>query len=755
LTFAFLGLLLQATAILDPEQMVVKILQKKISDMKKMKVPLEKIEDIHFQGGLQPHFASKDGEFVVKSQLTEAVKNAEKMNHVIRDMQNEEDDFVSAVLDKLLKAAKSKAEELLNQAREMLKLLEGSDGEAKLAVSTILRQFGDTKEVVVEDQEPAAGQAGSGKTCGSKDITKHECGICQKVFPTGSKLQRHAETCKPFKCSGSHDHDGVNVHFNSFEEANNHFLAAGYDAEFRKDSGFVRNYKHYVCNRTGTYVAKKTTKKNVPCSAHLSITSSDNGARLSGCIAHDHENEAFAKRIPQHKKDHIVSLLQLEIPKKVILEKYCNLDDDDEGDKPILLEDIRRLEYMYIKPEKMRSDLQNLEEALKLPSVRAWNLDGVFSPNQFSPEVQNKYVESTEMVIISISELERANFRKNPGNVICDGTHNSNKNNYTLTCSHVLNRRQEGRVIFHTISPQENTEAYYQSFKVLKELEPEAWKKVHTLQSDMVHYPKLAYKRLEDEEVRWIACSWHFDQAMGRNISDPQEMADITKMKLERSKQELEMLLARHKKNYGESSYFQKHYGKIGKIARPENWSRAYTIGTITHTMHAESYHCHTKKDLSRYSAIAEELYFFVAAEKKILQRDKNIQKNIRNVKKSDAMVNFNQLHTSVEDYTVEAQDMGFKVTSNKTNSKNTVLPNNLHPCIGPECLVMCSQCPQTTAPCAHKYTCSCEHYTLMGICKHQHLMAQAGSTLTEAEVPMEGVEQERGEREKPPQEEQ
>ena len=85
------------------------------------------------------------------------------------------------------------------------------------------------------------------------------------------------------------------------------------------------------------------------------------------------------------------------------------------------------------------------------------------------------------------------------------------------------------------------------------------------------------------------ACNWHFLQAVSRRLGkDADEVNMIKEMQKQTDKTTLEHMLKEHAHLYGANSYFQENYGMEGKVAKPENWAKVYSLGGPETSMVAE-----------------------------------------------------------------------------------------------------------------------------------------------------------------------
>ena len=160
---------------------------------------------------------------------------------------------------------------------------------------------------------------------------------------------------------------------------------------------------------------------------------------------------------------------------------------------------------------------------------------------------------------------------------------------------HVLNDRGQGRTCLQALSTGETIETYKESFRVLREHQPEAFQKFKdtgTLVSDLAPAPCSGFEAVEGQKVKyWAICLWHLRQAVKRNLTGDEnesQRASIWSMILETDIDELNTKLLYHKRAYGgPNAYFYKNYGPEGQWP-PKLWSRAFNNGMVSTTMRAE-----------------------------------------------------------------------------------------------------------------------------------------------------------------------
>ncbi|XP_059098729.1 uncharacterized protein LOC131892878 isoform X2 [Tigriopus californicus] len=75
--------------------------------------------------------------------------------------------------------------------------------------------------------------------------------------------------------------------------------------------------------------------------------------QLLGCLTHSHRPQKQFLRIPKVKRDMLLSLMEIGVPKKVILDKYCSSENLDETEgKIVTLKDLDNFEKHHRKFRK-------------------------------------------------------------------------------------------------------------------------------------------------------------------------------------------------------------------------------------------------------------------------------------------------------------------------------------------------------------------------------------------------------------------
>ena len=262
-----------------------------------------------------------------------------------------------------------------------------------------------------------------------KETTR--CSKCLDTFSTIGSRKRHESGCsgesreERMACSKNHSHHMINREFSSFEEAKQWVKLMEFDQEFRKrDSS--SSHVLYTCRQNRPYDAKKTTCGNVKCDAKFRVSGSDTHGFVRGCLTHSHRFLARNKRISMLKKMELVSQLALKIPMDVILENNMYL----EGDRlTILRRDLQRLKDTFLSDGK--SEFESLKDVLLWEETRCFNFDKAGWKKEAWPlEIQHKWRSSDEMFVLRVSQYGLKNFIANPRSLVCDSSHNTNRNNW-------------------------------------------------------------------------------------------------------------------------------------------------------------------------------------------------------------------------------------------------------------------------------------------------------------------------------------
>ena len=124
-------------------------------------------------------------------------------------------------------------------------------------------------------------------------------------------------------------------------------------------------------------------------------------------------------RIPKVERERIAGLLDIGVPKNVIHKRYCPVTEEQ---KPILLEDINRIDKMYCKPHALRKDKENVILMLQRPEVKSYCFDKKgwdFSDKKYDKYdnidvVRKKYRSAEQDYFVRLSDLGAQYFCANP-----------------------------------------------------------------------------------------------------------------------------------------------------------------------------------------------------------------------------------------------------------------------------------------------------------------------------------------------------
>lgn len=158
-------------------------------------------------------------------------------------------------------------------------------------------------------------------------------------------------------------------------------------------------------------------------------------ARLRGCLHHSHDAQIRHQRVSKITKDSVITLLEMGVPKAVVMERYCFKDTYENIDyKPITTQDLYNFERLYINHEidKKNSDFENLCLLMERSDLRAVSLEGTPHP-PIPRNVTHKIIETNgQTLIVYASDSMINRFRKHPTTIFLDGTHGTNRSKHNL-----------------------------------------------------------------------------------------------------------------------------------------------------------------------------------------------------------------------------------------------------------------------------------------------------------------------------------
>ena len=114
--------------------------------------------------------------------------------------------------------------------------------------------------------------------------------------------------------------------------------------------------------------------------------------------------------------------------------------------------------------------------------------------------------------------------------------------------------------------------------------------------TDLTKVYRAAWRRFMSEanpNVKFIACSWHFDRAVVLNIKTPEILAAVMSLRLCPLEADFWGLFEQFDEEYGdteEGSYFIRNYGRTGAVAKPDIWARSFNRKFCPHNLFAERY---------------------------------------------------------------------------------------------------------------------------------------------------------------------
>lgn len=360
----------------------------------------------------------------------------------------------------------------------------------------------------------------------------------KEIRVQGCTMHNHSNEEVNFCKEKGHEHEMLYEIFQTFDDAMEYVNNSNLLATFRirnTSPGKFTMTRYFICSCLGHYQARTSTKKIVDnCPAYFNIrstrdkvTGQDNQTILSGCLTHSHQFEPALMRMTPTLRQEILAFLNDGRSKKSILKNFYNwteLDVDKMQHKPLIMEDIRRLERRFA-PKVDTLHLPSNEaliELVKLEKVRIFNFNSILgnAVGQFDRDSMHKWVQIDEgrFLLMSMSERQREVFRKNPFQLSADGTHATNNQHLILVTLSILDERGEGFQIAHILMTTENHQLFQIAMEKLYELEPEACLAVTVFMSDITNVFTLGWQRaVPNSRARFLKCSWHIGKIFIKN----------------------------------------------------------------------------------------------------------------------------------------------------------------------------------------------------------------------------------------------
>lgn len=395
-------------------------------------------------------------------------------------------------------------------------------------------------------------------TDSSKSVHKPKeyfhCSKCKNVFKHLNSLRFHQKTCKGKRlgCSDqSHVHSLMEQEFATFEEAKQWIYSMELDQTFQI-ARTRSNCTWYQCRRnkaqkpqeqSETSVRKRKSSGTgyVPCSAQFTISVAHicrcmgNEAELGqicsdhhvvrlvkGCAKHSHEVDIKHQRISKSTKDSLINLLRAGVPKSIIMERYCSPENYDRLDRKLItMHDLRNLERKFASKgvDLTKPDFVNACEILEGEGFRGFSFADI-EGEKIPESIADKAIEGCKMnLFVYASEFMLEQFRQQPGTLFVDGTHGTNRSEYSLITLLVADSRGEGMPIMQVVAKSECKDAIVPALRILARLAPESVDKVKVLLSDMAHSFINAWREVfPSSEAQHVVCAWHLLNAWKREL---------------------------------------------------------------------------------------------------------------------------------------------------------------------------------------------------------------------------------------------
>eukprot|EP00094_Tigriopus_californicus_P012488 TCALIF_12073-PA protein Name:"Protein of unknown function" AED:0.26 eAED:0.38 QI:20/0.2/0.5/0.83/1/0.66/6/0/505 len=180
--------------------------------------------------------------------------------------------------------------------------------------------------------------------------------------PESPLMTRPPETA----CSVEHEHEPLNLLFDSMDEALNWRVENQLDRYFsfkgsKSTRGVLGAYRYLRCNQNvkDKIAGAKKSKKAYLCSARITFNQTEmcccpdpqsdlclnakQQVKVYGCVAHSHPMGRKNIRLSKIVKDRTASLLSSGITSEVVIDKYMSINDLDPQSKPVTYDDIYRI----------------------------------------------------------------------------------------------------------------------------------------------------------------------------------------------------------------------------------------------------------------------------------------------------------------------------------------------------------------------------------------------------------------------------
>ena len=314
----------------------------------------------------------------------------------------------------------------------------------------------------------------------------------------------------------------------------------------------------------------------------------------------------------------------------------------------------------------------------------------------------------------------------------------------------VIGPKGEGITIFHILTPTEDSEAIrigLQTLQNIDETTKEAFKKIQILVGDLSRSHIRGWNEAtEGQEVKKVACNWHFDNAIKEKKFEDRARKLIDDMRLAPDVQSFQSLFQIFEEEYGndpKGASFIKCYGPNGIFATPDMWSHAFNDnGHVMHNMFIEAYHRVVKivdaNAKTRLDGLIQRLCNLEEQKYKDIYLRMNDKKNVEKTAAEKKMIKSHPKDASM--FKISCSGKNNYVIHNEkrgTSYQMVVFDEENRICSTEYCKLHCVDCKNPKI-CAHAIKCSCPKYRFDLNCIHLHALSMKLSK-DGSDIPVEG----------------
>ena len=289
------------------------------------------------------------------------------------------------------------------------------------------------------------------------------CEKCDKAFTGQSinsarnNLQYHLDhkVCEKPICNENHEHNIIDKTFSSKEEREEFIKDNLLDQEYsvRHSKGDHR-YVMHTCilldNHKNRLSKKRSRKKEESCPAKFNCYQYEAMIEdelqtkfvLRGCLKHSHHNpnDVGFYRLPRKTKEKIIALLKMGVSIQTIIDKHFSQQDDINRSEIRIptYSDIHKLKVKYASEfDATIPEVVNLKSILSEKYIRAFSLHDKRLPKQVDlsdmpDEVLKKMVQSDEVVIVIMDEMQKEYLKKFSQSPCIDSTHGTSRSGFLI-----------------------------------------------------------------------------------------------------------------------------------------------------------------------------------------------------------------------------------------------------------------------------------------------------------------------------------